>query len=187
MNRGYEDQLIAARTQLLVDEAENYPEEVRLFAASLIEMGESVVHISELLNIEPAIIMAWHTTYITHVDFAIREDEFSFFRDKNVLRADARTIGSIVKSCLENEVSPEDAAIAVGVNIQTVNAWIVKFGRDYPQMINLLPGCEVKVKSIYVLGLEAKEELQGIIYHHDNQEAILAAERRMEYMQGRNT
>lgn len=185
MNRGYEEQLQAARTLLESNEGETYPEETRLFVASLLEMGEDPLYISGILNVQPQTVQRWHEDFMTREEFPMRPDEVSFIRDKNILRADARTIGNVVKRCLEEGFTTQEAAEFLGVSEQTIKLWLVRFARDYNQMTNLLPGCEVRVKNAYVLGIQAKDELQQLIYRNDEIEGNLAAQRRMEYLEQR--
>lgn len=187
MERGYEDQLRAAKTNREVNEMAGYPEDVKLFASSLLEMGEDILYIARLLDIEPHTVSAWHHTFTTQLNFVLREDEFTFIREKNVLRTDARTKGAIVKACIEDGVAELDAATLIGVTEDTVKRWKVIYARDYERMIPLLPGCDLNRKSVYVMSLAHKEELQELIFRHDAEESVLATTRRMEYLQQRNT
>ena len=187
MNIYIREQLIAARVLLEADDNRvGYRAETKLMIANLMQLGENIQEMAELLGIDTSIIAAWHHQYVRRTNFALRNDELSFYRMTNKLIADARTRGCIVKACLEENMATTEAALLVGVAEPIIERWIAMYATDYDAMITLLPGRELIVKSTYVLGLAAKEELQTLILQHDTEEGRLAAQRRMEYQTNRN-
>jgi len=188
MNEYIKEQLIAARVELEADDDRTtYTPTTKLMVANLMGMGEDPVTMGQLLGVDTAVIAGWYHQYVRRTEFALRNNELSFYRMTNKLIADARTRGCIVKECLENGLTSEDAALLCGVNEPIIEKWKAMYASDYDAMISMKPGREIIVKSTYVLGLDAKEELQSLIYENDASEGRLAAQRRIEYLENRNT
>jgi hypothetical protein len=187
MNEYIREQLVAARVELDADDDRTtYTPVTKLMVANLMGMGENPTIMAEILGVDVAVIAGWYHQYVRRQDFALRNDELSFYRLTNKLVADARTRGCIVKACLEDNLLSADAALLCGVTITAIEKWKAMYASDYDAMISMKPGREIIVKPTYVLGLEAKEELQAIIYQHDREEGALAGQRRIEYLQHRN-
>ncbi len=186
MDRGYEEQLIAARINRENNEEAGYPDDVKLMVSSMVLIGEDPTIIASILEIDVAVIMAWNHQFNQTIEFALRQDEFTFIRDKNKLRPDARTKACVVKACIEEGLTNEEAALILDMQASTVKTWNLKYRRYYQSMIHMPAGSDIKIKPTYVMGLDHREELQELIYSHDRQENTLAGTRRIEYLQQRN-
>ncbi len=186
MDRGYEEQLIAARVNRVNNEEAGYPDDVKLMVASMVLIGEDPAIIAGMLELDTAVVMAWNHQFNQTIQFALREEEFTFIRDKNKLRPDARTKACVVKACVEEGLSFADAALILDMEESTVKTWNLKYRRYYQSMIHMPAGSDIKIKPTYVMGLEHREELQELIYLHDREENTLAGTRRIEYLQQRN-
>ena len=110
----------------------------------------------------------------------------SFIRDKNIIRADGRTIGIIVEKILNEDITHEQAAELMNHNhTKVISRWVNMYRMDYEIMQTLPPGVEYKPRQTYVMGIEARDQLQEEIFRHDRIEAIHAHESRMTYMRDR--
>ncbi len=187
--RGYENEFISFKTERLRREEAGYSNEVKVRASTLVAIGEDPNYIASLLDIDGAVVTNWFRTIILNTaDLTLREDEYSFIREMNVIRADARTIGCMVKGVIEGIFTEENAKDLVGVSdVKIIKTWIQKFRRDYDHMLSLPPGVEYKIRPTYVLGLDSKNELQELIFSHDREENALSARRREEYLTSRRT
>ena len=187
MNKIIIDILIAAKVELLANDTRaTYKPEIKLMVANLMQLGEDAKEIAKILDVDVTLVASWHHQYARRQNFALRNDELSFYRHTNKLVADARTRACLVKACIEDDMTTEEAALLAGVTVYAIEKWKIMYASDYDAMITLKPGREIIVKPTYVLGLEAKEELQTLIYHHDREEGKLAATRRIEFLQNRN-
>lgn len=184
--RGYERELRSFKTEKERQELAGYENHVKIRVATLIASGEDSNYIANILGLDQNVVVQWYRDLILNTeDLHFREDELSFYREMNMLRADARTIGCIVKSIIEETNTIESAMEIVGVSKQTINKWIQTYTRDYEVMITLPPGVMYTIKPAYVYGLEAKTEEQERILSHDRIENRHAAQKRQTYLQER--
>ncbi len=183
--RAYDEQLIAFREDRA--DGEDYPEHVMIEISALIARGENVEHIASLLGLDEQVVLEWYRDiFLNQQDLAFSIDEFTYIREKNLIRPDARTKGCIVKAIIEEQMTPEAAAEAVGVSSsQVVTKWITDFGRDCEIMTTLPAGIDYKIRTAYAYNREHAEELQELIFRHDKEENELASQRREEYIASR--
>ena len=182
--RGYEEEFRSFNTERLRREEAGYSDDVKVRASTLVAVGEDPNYIASLLDINGSVVVAWYRAIIlNNEDLALREDELSFFREMNVLKTDARTKGCIVKAIVEERITVPVAQALVGLESdKQIRNWVQNYRMDYEVMTTLPPGSEFKPRPTYVYGLEAKNELQALIFSHDRQENTLAAQRREEYL-----
>jgi transposase-like protein len=186
-NRGYEGDLRNMKIQKEISNRANYDTDVQFYVSTLIEMGENPTYIADILGIQANTILRWHRTIIDENNgLALSGEDLSFYRDKNVLRPDARTKGEIVRRVLNGFITKEEAKDLIGAqNVNTITRWVNTYYRDYDIMRSLPPGSEYQPKPVYVFGLEEKNTLQAEIFQHDEIEGIHAARSRSEYMENR--
>lgn len=185
--RGYEEQLKAFRETKIQNEEAGYSNTAKIIVATLIARGENPGHIASILDIDSAVVVDWYRNlFLNQQDLVFRIDDFTYIREKNVVKADARTKGCIVKAVLDNLLTPASAMEAVGVSsAQVIKNWVNEFSRDCEIMMTLPPGSEYKIKTAYAYSKEDAEQVQALIFHHDREENELASRLREEYIAGR--
>ncbi len=190
--RAYDEQLRGYLQQKIEREEAGYRNHVKVMVASMVARGENAAHIAGILDIGEDVVVQWYRDlFLNQQELPFTIEDFSYYRDKNVLRADARTKGAIVKALVEETMSEEQAleALKVVQNVQTLRNWKLKYFRDYDIMIELPPGVEYSVKTAYAISAEAAEEIQEMIFHHDrieNEHASTLRDRDFRTIRRRN-
>jgi len=180
--RGYDELLIGFREERIANEQAGYTDAVKIVVSTLVARGENTQHIAQLLNIDSNVVTGWYRDlFLNQEDMVFAINEFTYVREKNVIRADARTKGCIVKAVLENMLTEEEAMEAVGVdNRQTITQWVNTYSRDYDVMVTLPAGVDYVIKTAYAYNREDATELQELIFRHDREENELASLRRQQ-------
>ena len=180
--RGYDEQLIAFRQGRIEREEIGYADNVKITVATLLASGENAQHIAELLGIDSSVISLWYRDIILNQeDLPFGLDEFTYRREKNAVRADARTRGCVVKGVIEEVFSIQEAVEAVGntlVNETTIKNWVRTYSNDYDYMITMPAAREFQVGNTYSLTRDDAMADQALILQHDREENELASQRR---------
>ena len=181
--REYTTQLQAFRAEKERTEQASYNDDVRIIVSSLIAQGENTHHIAGILGVNNSTVVRWYRDLILNeAELAFGMGDFTYIRDKNKLRADARTIGCVIKAIDEEILTIEEAMEAVGVNTskRAVQGWINKYGRDFNVMLTMPPGTEYAIRTTYATTRADADELQALIYQHDLAENELSSQRKAE-------
>jgi transposase len=177
--RAYEEQLRGFRREQLEDGRPAITNQQQLIVASLVERGENVNYIAQILDIRSVVIIRWHRNLFLNAEQAMfGSGDMTYIRDKNVVRPDARTIGNIIKAIEEEVLTEEQAADAVGKSLQAVKKWRNEFLRDYEVMRTLPAGGMYSAKPPYSLNRDDMELDQALIWENDRAESELASRRR---------
>ena len=175
--RDYDAQLASFVQERIRREEVGYRDYVKVFVSSLVARGENVAHIANSLDVSQETIIRWyHDIFLNQEDLVFGINDFTYIREKNKIKADARTKGCIVKAIVEETMDPNAAAEAVGVSgPQVVKNWVNEFRRDYDLMTTLPAGVEYKIRTSYAYKKEHAEQLQALILEHDRQENELSS------------
>lgn len=175
--RAYEEQLEGFRLERERLEEAGYRNDVKVIVAGMVASGENANHIAGLLGIDGDIVIGWYRDiFLNQQDLAFDVGEFTFIREMNKLRADARTKGCIVKAVLEETLTLEVAAEAVGVSLQSIQNWINSYRRDYELMTTFPAGTDYQIKTPYAYTKEDADQLQALIFQHDREENELSSQ-----------
>ena len=185
--RAYETQLISFREERTRTEEAGYREHVKVTVSSLIARGENVQHISSILEVPEATCTGWYRDlFLNQQDMVFDIESFTYIREMNKIRADARTKGCIVKSILDGRLTEVTAAEAIGgIAPQTIRNWINSYSRDCEIMMTLPAGVEYTIKTPYAYCTVDAENIQTVIFNHDREENELASRLREEHITGR--
>ena len=187
--RGYDEQLIGFKEEKIRLEEAGYQDHVKVTVSALIARGENAQHIAAILEIGQAVIMRWYRDlFLNQEDLIFGLDDFTYIREKNAIRADARTKGCIVKGIIENRITREEALELVQVGtlgMQTIENWINSYSRDCDIMITLPAGSDILIKPAYALNRADAEAVQQMIFHHDREENEFASQNRETAIAGR--
>jgi transposase len=180
--REYDERLRAFRREQLEEERPTITNQQQVIVAGLIARGENAAHVAQILGIDVETVVRWYRNLFLNEDQTFfGSADYSYIREKNILRADARTIGNIILAIENEDMSREQAAEAVGSSNFTINKWMNKYLRDYEIMARLPAGVEYTIKPAYIYGKDEKDRLQNIIFDHDRAEAIDASQSRSAY------
>ena len=173
--RGYELDLIAAREDKNQRELASYDDDLKLYVAMLIELGENPLYIASILEIPADTIIQWYNNLIVqNRRILLNTNDLSFIRDKNIIRADGRTIGIIVEKILNEDITHEQAAELMNHNhTKVISRWVNMYRMDYEIMQTLPPGVEYKPRQTYVMGIEARDQLQEEIFRQSLNNRII--------------
>ena len=184
--RGYDDQLIGFREERARLEEAGYQDHVKVTVSALIARGENAEHIASILEIGQAVVIRWYRDlFLNQEDLVFGIDDFTYIREKNAIKADARTKGCIVKGILEQRITREEALelVAVGtIGMQTINNWVLNYSRDCDIMMTLPAGSDMVIKPAYALNRVDAEAVQQLIFQHDREENQLASRNRETVM-----
>lgn len=186
-DRGYDEQLRAFYLERVRREEAGYRDDVKIIVSGLLARGENAEHIASLLQVSVQTITGWYRDlFLNQQELAFTIDDFTYIREKNVVRADGRTKGCIVKGIVEETLTTIEAAEAVGVSsLTTIENWVKTYSRDYDIMTTIPAGVDYLIKTAYAYSKEHAEQVQTLIFAHDREENELASQLREEFIAGR--
>ena len=153
--RGYDEQLIGFREAKILAEAAGYPNEVKVMVSALIARGENAQHIAEILTVHQSIVLGWYRDlFLNQEELAFGADDFTYRREMNVVKPDARTKGCIVKGILDGRITEQEALELVSLGTTTITVirnWVLKYTRDCDIMMTFPPGAEFIPGFVYSL------------------------------------
>ena len=177
--RAYEQLLVDFRTEKDRNEEVNYSGVAQITVATLISRGENSNHIANILAVSNDTVVSWYRTLILNEgDLAFNIENFSYFRKENKVKADARTIGCVLKAINDGIFTKEEAAEAIGLETTTrvVNGWFDKYENDYEVMITMRAGQELVIHTAYATNRTDAEIMQATIFEHDRVENELSSQ-----------
>lgn len=185
--RGYDAQLASFREERIRLEEAGYRNHVKITVATLIARGENAQHIAALLEIDTNVITGWYRDlFLNQQDLIFGIDDFTYIREMNKIRADARTKGVIVKGVIEERLTIAAAMEAVGANNQqTIRNWVNAYSRDYDVMTTLPAGTDYLIRTPYALNREDASQIQELIFRNDREENELASRLRETHIANR--
>ncbi len=180
--RGYDEQLIGFREERTRLEEAGYRAHVKVHVSGLIARGENAEHISSLLGVHQTTVIGWYRDlFLNQQDLVFGAEDFTYRREMNVVKPDARTKGCIVKGIIDGRITEDEALelVSIGTTTKTViRNWVLKYSRDCDIMMTHPAGSEFIPGFVYSLNREDAEIDQAQIFTNDKAEAEASSRRR---------